>query len=357
MIDYAGRNRRTVNFLKTLYFDHPEWTACRVGLMPATWIKYREDLEALCLAHPKVFPDFRKGGVNFDDAGSHAYEFGRHQDAWGCVWENVARGLEGAPVTHPLADWSALETYEPPDPMKDGMFGPRPSWEDVKRQMDEARERGDLATGGGLMHGFMYMLLYYLRGFENLMIDLGTDEPRLGRLIRMVENHNTAVIRKYLDLGAETMSFGDDLGLQKSLPMSPAMWRRYIKPSYARMFGLCREADVPVYLHTDGHVLEIIPDLVETGVRILNPQIRANGLEGLQRMAKGKVAIDLDLDRQLFPFATPREVEDHVGEVFEALYRPEGGLMLEAECGPDVPLQNIEAICRSFERLCNLPEP
>jgi hypothetical protein len=119
----------------------------------------------------------------------------------------------------------------------------------------------------------------------------------------------------------------------------------------------CRRADVPVYLHCDGHILEIIGDLVECGVRVLNPQIRANGLAGLQRYARGKVALNQDLDRQLFPFATPSRIEDHIGEVFEGLYDKKGGLMLLAEVGPEVPLENVDAICRSFEKLCNLPEP
>jgi hypothetical protein len=69
------------------------------------------------------------------------------------------------------------------------------------------------------------------------------------------------------------------------------------------------------------------------------------------------VAINLDLDRQLFPFATPSQIENHIGEVYEGLYLEEGGLMLLAECGPDVPLENIDAICRTFESLCHLPEP
>jgi uroporphyrinogen decarboxylase len=202
----------------------------------------------------------------------------------------------------------------------------------------------------------MYMQLFYLRGFENLMMDLATGEPQLVDLIRMVEDYNTVVVRKYLDLGAEYVHFGDDLGMQTALPMSPAMWRKFIKPSYGRMFRPCREAGVPIYLHTDGHILEIIPDLIEVGVRVLNPQIRANGLEGLQEMAKGKVAIDQDLDRQLFPFATPSQIEDHIGEVFEGLYMPEGGLMLFAECEPDVPLENIDLICTALEGVCNLPE-
>ena len=104
-------------------------------------------------------------------------------------------------------------------------------------------------------------------------------------------------------------------------------------------------------------ILEIIPDLIEVGVRLLNPQIRANGLEGLQRIARGRVALNQDLDRQLFPFATPSGIEDHIGTVFEGLFLPEGGLMLTAECAPDVPLQNIDAICTALEHFCNPPGP
>jgi hypothetical protein len=356
MLSYPGRNRRAVNRLKAVYFDRPEWTPCRIGFLPATWRRHREDLEALVLEHPKVFPNHRKGSVKFDEVADPMYVPGRHRDAWGCVWENNVWGIAGAPVTHPLADWSALAAYRPPDPLKEDLFGPHEDWARVKKRIEAAKARGEVAGGASLPHGFMYMRLYYLRGFDNLMLDLALEEPRLVPLIRMVEDFNTAVIRQNIALGAESLYFGDDLGLQRSLPMSPAMWRRWIKPSYLRMFAHCRKADLVVYQHTDGHVLEIIPDLIEAGVSILNPQIRANGLAGLQEMARGKVCLDQDLDRQLFPFATPGEVEDHVGEVFEGLYRPQGGLMLLAECGPDVPLGNIEAICRAYERLCGLPE-
>lgn len=355
-MNYQGRNRHTVNYLKTIYFDFPEWTPCRVGLMPATWMKHRQDLEELVLAHPRIFPGYERGSKDFEGLDNPLYELGQHTDCWGTVWENVARGLDSFPVGYPLADWSSLDGYVPPDPLRDDMFGPR-DWGQVRRSLDEAKGRGDLAIASGLWHGFMYMRLFYLRGFENLMIDLATDEPRLQKLIQMVEDHNAAVIRKILALGAEGMVFGDDLGLQGSLPMSPATWRKFIKPSYERLFGLCREADVPIYLHTDGHVLEIIPDLIEVGVRVLNPQFRANGLEGLREMAKGQVAIDQDLDRQLFPFATPSQIEEHIGQVFEALYMPRGGLMLYAECGPDVPLENIDAICTALEKICDPPQP
>jgi hypothetical protein len=354
-VSYTGRDRATVNLLKTIYFDTPEWTPCSVSLLPATWIKYRGKLERVVLDHPRVFPGFRAGPRDYDAIQDPLYELGRRADCWGTVWNNVDRGLSSYPERFPLADWSAFETYLPPDPMIQDAFGRR-DWESERDRMAAARSRGGLATGGGLQHGFMYMRLFYLRGFENLMMDLATSDPRLVRLIDMVEHYNSAVIRRYVELGAEYMTFGDDLGMQDSLPMSPGMWRRTIKPAYARMLRPCREAGIPVSLHTDGHVLEIIPDLIETGVRLLNPQIRANGLDGLKRVAKGRVALNQDLDRQLFPFATPAQIEDHIAEVYDALHLPEGGLMLVAECAPDVPLENIDAICCALEKTCDPPD-
>jgi len=353
MLSYAGRNRYTVNFLKTLYFDNPEWTICRVGLMPATWMRHREQLEELVLAHPRIFPGYRKGERDFDALPSPLYAGGLHTDCWGIVWQNIEPGLDSIPVVHPLADWSALESYTPPDPLVDAQFGVW-DWGAVEREFLAAKARGDLATGS-LPHGFLYMLLYYLRGFERFMLDLAVDEPRLERVIAMIDRYNLGVTRRFVALGAEMLSYGEDLGMQSGLPISPAMWRRYIKPSYSRLFRLGVEKGLPVRMHTDGYILDIIPDLIECGVTLLNPQIRPNGIEGLQRMTRGKVAVDQDLDRQLFPFATPSQIEDHIGEVYEGLYQPSGGLMLYAECEPDLSLEQIEAICTACERICQPP--
>lgn len=357
MISTEGRNRETANLLRVIQFDGPDWIPCVISLMNATWIKYREDLEEIVLAHPRAFPGYEKGSRDFDRVSNPLYELGRHTDCWGTVWHNVERGLDSHPVEFPLEHWDDFDDYVPPDPMTDDLFGPRDDWDEVARRMARSKERGGLARGGGLPHGFMYMRLFYLRRFENLMIDMAIDDPRLPRLIRMVEDYNAAVINKYVELGAEYLSFGDDLGLQVTLPMGPRLWRKYIKPSYVRLLAPCRQRGLIVYLHTDGHILEIIPDLTEAGVRVINPQIRANGLDGLRAMAKGKVAIHLDLDRQLFPFATPAEIEDHIGEMFDGLHRPEGGLMFHAECEPDVPLENIDTICTVLEDICDLPEP
>ena len=103
-------------------------------------------------------------------------------------------------------------------------------------------------------------------------------------------------------------------------------------------------------MHTDGHIVPIIKDLIECGVSVLNPQIGANGLDNLVRECKGKVCVSLDLDRQSFPFWGPAEIDAHVHEAVDKLGSPQGGLWLSAECGPDVPIDNIEAICQALEK-------
>jgi len=320
--------------------------------MPATWQRHREALEQVVLEHPRLFPGFKQGSRDFDNLGDVTYSQTSFVDAWGCRWHNLAPGLVGQPVTHPLEDWDALDGYQMPDLLQVDDFGRRRDWEAIACSLDGAQERGGLRQGGGLYHGFMWMRLFYLRGFENLMVDIATADPRLDRLIALLLENNQRVIDRYLELGVDLMSFGDDLGAQTSLPISPEHWRRYLGPCYRQMYGACRTAGAHVYMHSDGHMIPLIGDLIECGMTVINPQIRANGLDRLVQECKGKVCVNLDLDRQLFPFATPDEIDAHVREAVQALGSEQGGLMLHAECEPDVPLANIRAVCDALERYC-----
>ncbi len=339
------------NFLKVIDFNHPEWIPGNVSLLPATWLKYGESLEKIVLSHPAIFPDyepenFKKVNLPID------YKKGTILDVWGVLWKNLEEGMVGAPVEEvaPLKNWEDLKNYKVPAPLKYDRFGVKVDWEKAKEYVEATKKEGGLPAGS-LYHGAMYMQLYYLRGFTNFMMDVATKDPGLDKLIEIVLNYNLRQIEKWIETGVGIMIFGDDLGLQKSLPISPQAWRHYIKPCFSSMFGLCRRNNVYVYLHTDGYILDIIPDLIECGVNIINPQIRANTLAGLKKYCRGKIAINLDLDRQLFPFASESQIEKHIKEAVDTLYIPEGGLMLTAECAPDVPLKVIENICSTFESL------
>lgn len=332
------------NYLRAVEFRNPEWIPCSVSLLAATWAKYREALEDILIRHPIIFGAYKKGSRKFDDFGINQTE-GTYTDEWGCGWENIQGGLTGQVVEHPIKSWDEVKDYEAPDPMAGR------NWEDVGKRFQKAKSDGKLARGGGLPHGFMFQRLYYLIGFENFMMGIAEGRHEVELLIQKVFSHNMAAINKSLELGANFMNFGDDMGNQIRLPMSPKHFRKYlIEPCFSKLFGACKDAGAHVYLHSDGHILEIIGDLVECGVTIINPQIRANTLAGLVKECRGKVCVNLDLDRQLFPFCTPEDIEEHVKEATIKLGSKEGGLMLHAECEPDVPLENIEAICQSLEK-------
>ncbi len=315
----------TSDRIKSLTFSNPEHIPVTASILPAAWMKYRDALSELVAQHPALFGE-QGGARDYDAVHTETYVRGEHVDAWGCVWSNLKTGMEAIVTGHPVPTRADVHDLQIPE-------------EDV-----------------GFPHGFMYLRLQDLRGFEELMIDFAEEPPELQLLIDKVLRYNLRQARLRLaaleaqDDVDPIVSFGDDLGMQQRLPISPRKWRQYLKPCYAAIYGPFREAGYYVYMHSDGHIIEIIPDLVDCGVNVINPQVGANGLARLAEVGKGTVCVDLDLDRQLFPFATPDEIDDHVRAAVETLGSPEGGLWLTAEIGEDVPLENIAAIFDALER-------
>lgn len=311
--------------LKALNHDHPDSIPISVSILPAAWMKHREALDELVAQHPRLLGPHGDKARDYDAIHTETYVSGDHIDAWGCVWSNVKTGLDAIVTGHPVPTRADVRALEQP--------------------------KGDT----GLPHGFMYLRLQDLRGFEELMVDFGEQPPELQMLIDKVLAYNLrqATLR-LASLEAQEdpdpiVTFADDLGLQHRLPISPRMWRKFLKPCYTAVYTPFREAGYYVYMHSDGHIYEIIPDLLDAGVNVINPQVRANGLDNLARVCKGKVCVDLDLDRQMFPFATPQQIDDHVREAVEILGSPEGGLWLTAEISDDVPLENTAAILNALE--------
>ena len=195
--------------------------------------------------------------------------------------------------------------------------------------------------------------LYFLRGFENLMIDIATDEPRLRTLIDRFTEHQMKLVKEYLKIGVDAIAFHTDIGAQNALMISPEDFRKYLKPMFMTIFQTCRQSGSHVALSSDGHVLEIVDDLIECGISMHDPLLRANTLEGIRKAYKGKVCANVDLDRQSFAFLTPQGIRDQVDEVVQVMADPKGGLMISGSAwGDDVPLANIEALCAAVQDFC-----
>ena len=308
--------------LKALRYENPETIPVRIGIIPTAWIKYREELNNIVKRYHAVFPH-HLNKINYDEVWSETYHAGNHTDAWGCVWENLQEGREAIVKQHPLATRQSVRTLAMPK------------------------------KNTGFQHGFMYLRLADLRGFEEIMIDFAEEPEELKMLIEVVLKYNLKQ-RDILLSGIKEKEvityFGDDLGMQHGLAMGAMKWKKYMKPCFMELYRPIREKGHHVYMHTDGQIFEIIPDLVDCGVDVVNPQFRANGLANLVKVCKGKVCVDLDLDRQMFPFCKPKDIDTHVKEAVQALGSPKGGLWLTAEIDEGVSLENIEAIAAALDK-------
>ena len=303
----------------------PETIPVSVSILPAAWLKYGADLQRLIDGYPQFFHGMKVDPEHVEEHLSPSYRKGVYIDEWGCEWHNEHAGNEAIVVGHPVRSEEDVFTLKIPD-----------------------------CRDGRLPHGFMYLRLLDLAGFENVMMWFAEEGEVIQTLIDKVLEYNLYQVAAVLPRMGEMVSFGDDLGMQKGLAIGAERWRKYMKPCFRKLYGLVKayRPSELIYMHTDGCIWEIMPDLVECGVDVINPQFRANGLDNLVRVCRKEqiITINLDLDRQFFPHATRSELFDHIGSCVEALWLKEGGLGLAAELNYDVPLENMAAILDALEK-------
>jgi hypothetical protein len=87
-------------------------------------------------------------------------------------------------------------------------------------------------------------------------------------LLQRFQDHLVAQARNIIRHEPDQVGFHTDIGTQDRLMLSPRLFRKYIKPLFKTVFQTYRKAGVHVYLHSDGHLLEIVDDLVECGVSV-----------------------------------------------------------------------------------------
>lgn len=190
---------------------------------------------------------------------------------------------------------------------------------------------------GSYMKG-TFETTWILRGVEQALMDMVL-EPKFfhalsdkvsGILSRMVENFLSQV-GDYLQFFCITC----DLGTQLALMISPEDYKTKVRPYEKRIFDTVKQkSKAKVAQHSCGAIFKLIPDLIESGIDILNPiQTNAKGMD--TALLKREFGKDLcfwgGIDAQkILPQGTPEEVEREVKRVMSDLSRVEGFFLLQA---------------------------
>ncbi len=342
---------RKENYFKCVRFERPDHIPVNGHINAACWNHYSHDqLFDLCESHPIVFPDFKRPEAGWQPAYGCNQKAGEpYTDDWGCVWETPEDGITGTVTGHPLADWSAFDNYQPPDPEKsNGLCAV--DWTAARDIFTESQKSGRLYHAS-LPHGHTFLRITDIRGYENTIFDMADDEPRLYRLIEMVTEFNLALVNRYMEWGVDLMCYPEDLGMQVGPMLSPPHLRKYFKPSYTRVMAPAKERGIIVQMHSDGDIRDLLPDLIDSGVQSINPQDLVNGIEWLKKNLKGKINIDLDIDRQkVTRFGTPKEIDSLIRHEVEELGSRQGGLTLGWGMYPGIPIENARAVFDAMEK-------
>jgi uroporphyrinogen decarboxylase len=166
-----------------------------------------------------------------------------------------------------------------------------------------------------------FYLYCRLRGMETALEDLAVRPHMADAILERIQFiHETLISRILATVGnrADLVYVAEDLGTQESLLMSPALFRRFLKPRLARMIGIVHSYGLKVFHHDDGAIRPLIPELTDMGIDILNPiQWRCRGMEreGLARDFGQALVFHGAVDnQQTLPFARPEEIRREVAD-------------------------------------------
>ena len=268
-------------------------------------------------------------------------------DAFGQVWKRA--------VPYYYADTGILSTATSIDAIDGVVTWPdtsAPHWTvGVRERAASLREHTDYFVIARMVmsHG-VFQTACDLRGTAEFMTDLSLNEAFAVRLIDRVTDTIDGLLRGYLDAAGDHIDMielpGDDYASNENLLISPAMFRRFIKPALRRLVTTIKEhrPDLKILLHSDGMIQKLLPDFIELGIDVLHP------LEPVPALDQAAIKADYG-DRLAFvggidiTRAMRGSREDVVAEVQRRIAQlaPGGGYILAPanHLQEDVPVENV----------------
>lgn len=340
------------NFTRAARFERPDYIPMSFVVNKACWHHYdREALWDLMEEHKHLFPKFKRPDSNWEPEYSLVQRKDQpYTDVMGCVWATSDDGITGTVVKHPLCDWDNFKNgWRIADPgTTDGLFPV--NWEETEAKWARFKAQGG-SFKGALRHGHTFLQLCDLRGYENLIFDMMDEEPLLDELIEQLEEFNLALVNRFIKGGCSAMLYPEDLGMQIGPMIPPELFKRYIKPSYKRLMKPAVDAGIPIHMHSDGDIRTLVDDIVDSGVEVVNLQDLVNGVDWIAERFRGRICVELDIDRQLVtPNGTPDEIDALIRGEVERIATKDGGLCMVYGLYPGVPLENVKAVMDAMEK-------
>jgi len=258
-------------FLKTINYEKPDRVPINYHSNPGVDLRLKQyfglgpgDDEGLRRA---LGVDFRSAGAPYAGKPTHVSDRPdrRVNPQYGWVLRYVSHGSGGYwdYCDFPLvdADEEAVANWQFPNP-DDHDYGSL--CEQVKAKAGYALHLG----GAGL--GCIINTAGFLRGMEQTLVDLLTDDPAGLLLIKKMMDYQYAVLERELDKVGRDVDFvwmGEDLGTQHKPLISMDLFKKHVLPVHKRFFDLISSYGLPVLLHTCGSSSWAYEEYIKAGLK------------------------------------------------------------------------------------------
>jgi uroporphyrinogen decarboxylase len=154
---------------------------------------------------------------------------------------------------------------------------------------------------------------------------------------------------------AEMAYFGDDFSTQRGMLLSPEHWRRFLLPTYKRLFAAAKSKGMKVWFHSCGTFRAVLGDLIDAGMDVwetVQTHLPGNEPEVLKREYGRHLTFFGAISTQAtLPHGTEKDVRSEVRARIEVLGKG-GGYICGSDHGimPDVPAANVLALIDEARR-------
>jgi len=343
--------------LAALNRREPDRVPMSFSLCPLQMERFRKETGA---SSPAEYFGFGIRGVgigrtklktNFSKCAAE-YPEGARVDEWGIGWIRTPSSYHFEHIIYPLREATTVdEIGDYPFPDVDADY----RYEGVAARVRQLQEKGFAVSASAMaVGGTVFWPPYKLRGMEQLLVDFMINPDIADALLDEVTDRITVMARKLAEASVDILSLADDLGTQLAPIISLEVFRRYIKSRLARVIEAAKQVkpDILIFFHSDGHIQEFIPDLIEIGVDILNP-VQPECMDPAEIKLKygDRLALWGTVGTQTtLPFGDAKEVKRVVKERIETVGKGGGFLIAPTHVvEPEVPWENILAFVEAVE--------
>ena len=256
-------------------------------------------------------------------------------DEYGVVW-STNKIDRGVPIG-PCLTRDNLSQYNFPDPNKPYRFDGIDQW--------CAQQEGHYRI---IWIGDLWERATFMRGMEHILVDVLINPGFVRELLEGITEYVLETLRILLETCEfECIAVSDDYGGQQDMLISPEHWRQLVKPYLAKIYALAKSHGRAVFHHSCGHIVPIIPDMIDLGLDILHPiQPEAMDILSLKKEFGRRLTFCGGVSTQgVLLSGNPEQVRCEVRRLKD-LMADDGGYILEPgiTIQADVPKENIIAM-------------